>query len=102
MTDRAPPLSERQLEIARLVAEGLNTKQIMARLSVSESYVHKYIVAVAHLVNPGDHSKDDRVVIARWWWETKLGEFEALDARLAKVEATVRDFTQDAAFTRAR
>jgi len=68
--ERAPPaLTPRQLDVAKLVGEGYTTKQIQARLGLSERSVQCYVVAIAHLVSPGDHSKDDRIVVARWWWE---------------------------------
>ncbi len=67
MTDRAPPLSERESEIAALIADGFVTKQIADQLRISERRVLQYQTAIAFKVS-GDHGRDDRVMIAKWWW----------------------------------
>lgn len=63
-----PPLSPRELEVARLVGEGFNTKQIAERLHLKQRWIQCCITAIAFKVSE-DHAKDDRVMVARWWWE---------------------------------
>lgn len=68
MTDRAPPLSPRELDVARLVGEGFNTKQIAATLTISERRVQHYVSAIAFKVGDGQ-GREDKVIVARWWWK---------------------------------
>jgi DNA-binding NarL/FixJ family response regulator len=42
----AGPLANREVEVARLVAEGLSNKQIGVRLSISESTVASHIRSI--------------------------------------------------------
>ncbi len=62
----AEPLTERELEVLRLVAEGLANKAIAARLSVSEHTVKFHLNAVLRKL--GAQSRTDAVVRA-----TRLG-----------------------------
>jgi DNA-binding NarL/FixJ family response regulator len=62
----ADPLTERELEVLRLVAEGLANKAIAARLSVSEHTIKFHLNAVLRKL--GAQSRTDAVVRA-----TRLG-----------------------------
>jgi DNA-binding NarL/FixJ family response regulator len=55
-------LTPRQLEVASLVAEGINNKEIAPRLGIGEEGVKKHIAAVMRKANV-----DRRTKLARWF-----------------------------------
>lgn len=59
-------LTDRQREVAALVAQGRTTKRIAATLSISVTRVNVIISSIAYRIGclPGD---DERVVVALWW-----------------------------------
>lgn len=65
MTDLSD-LTPRQLDVAALVAEGVRTKVIAARLRVGERWVRCVISSVAYLIG-ADATLDERVLVACWW-----------------------------------
>jgi DNA-binding NarL/FixJ family response regulator len=54
-------LTPRQLEVASLVAEGINSKEIAPRLGIGEECVKKHIAAAMRKANV-----DRRTKLARW------------------------------------
>lgn len=54
-------LAPRQLEVASLVAEGMNNKEIAQRLGIGEDCVKKHIAAAMRKANV-----DRRTKLARW------------------------------------
>lgn len=62
MTD----LTDRQREVAQLVADGLTTKRIAASLGITERRVRAILTSVAYLIG-ADASKDERIQVADWW-----------------------------------
>lgn len=62
-------LTDRQREVARMVADGLTNKTIAALLGgVSVRYIQAVVSSVVYCIGI-DGSKDERVEIARWWRE---------------------------------
>jgi DNA-binding NarL/FixJ family response regulator len=59
-------LTERQREVAALVADGVSTKRIAERLQVSDRRVYAIISSIAYLIG-ADSQKDERTQIAEWW-----------------------------------
>lgn len=59
-------LTDRQREVARMVADGLTSKTIAAVLGISERRVNILITSIAFRIS-ADGTKDDRVQIANWW-----------------------------------
>lgn len=67
-----PLLTGRQLEIARLVAEGRSNKQIAARLFLSERTVETHITNILNRLG-----LSSRVQLSRWMTETAASELTA-------------------------
>lgn len=62
-----PDLTQRQREVAALVAGGHTDKQIAARLGVTDRNIRVHIASVAYLLGiPG--GRNTRVLIARWYY----------------------------------
>jgi DNA-binding CsgD family transcriptional regulator len=55
------PLSKREAEVARLVAEGLSNKQIGARLLISEHTVDSHVRSILNKLGVGS-----RAQVATW------------------------------------
>lgn len=53
----AEPLSERELEVLRLVAEGLSNKEIGQRLSLAEGTVKNYVTNVLQKIDARDRTQ---------------------------------------------
>ena len=77
-------LTPRQLDIARLVAEGNRTSQIAAKLYISEDTVKTHLAHIFRRLNVRS-----RVEIARWWHATMEPRASAASMHLA-VEDTPR------------
>lgn len=56
------PLSKREVEVARLIAEGLGNKEIAARLFISERTVTTHVGNILNKLG-----FDSRVQVAHWW-----------------------------------
>lgn len=61
-------LTDRERTAACLVASGLTTKQIAGAMDIGERRVRILISAVAYKIG-ADAGKDDRVLVALWWYE---------------------------------
>lgn len=59
-------LTDRQREVARMVADGLTNKTIAGLLGISDRRVQAIVSSVVYLLGI-DGAKDERVEIARWW-----------------------------------
>jgi DNA-binding NarL/FixJ family response regulator len=68
MTDaeRRAVLEPRLYDVARMVADGYNDKQITATLRISRKTLHLRITAISYLVH-ADQSRNVRTQIGRWW-----------------------------------
>jgi DNA-binding NarL/FixJ family response regulator len=64
-------LTDRQREVAELVADGLTTKRIAFKLGISERRVNVHISSIAFLIG-AEPEKDERVSIANWWHRHEL------------------------------
>lgn len=62
-------LTGRQLEVARLVAEGVTDKRIAGQLHIAHNTVRVHVAAIAHNLGYDVGEHDARVMIARWWWQ---------------------------------
>lgn len=60
---RLEPLTTRETEVLRLMAEGLPSRKIAARLGISYATVRSHIRSVGGKL--GAHSKDEAIVKAR-------------------------------------
>lgn len=67
--DETPCLTDKQREVARLVAEGWGDKAIGAKLTLKPRTVRVHIEAIAYTLRL-DPLRSVRVQIARWWWRT--------------------------------
>jgi len=60
-------LTERELEVARLVANGKKNNQIAETLYMKTRTVERHISTIfSKIVHNGGHS---RVAVARWYWD---------------------------------
>lgn len=67
MSEPPSELTDRQLQVARMVAEGATDKQIAAALRIGYNTARVHVVAVAFKLKiPG--GKNTRVLIANWYW----------------------------------
>lgn len=70
MTDEPPSaLTDRQLEVARLVAEGYTDKQIAGKLEMAQNTVRVHVAAIVFRLGFQCGDKVSRILIARWWWK---------------------------------
>lgn len=68
MSDPSPPdLTDRQIEVARLVAEGLTNKQIGGRLGIAHNTVRVHVAAIAYELRAYVGNREARVMIAEWY-----------------------------------
>lgn len=63
------PLSDRQRDVARLVADGWTDKHIAALLGISDRRVRRIVTRLAAIAK-ADSSRDTRVQLTRWWMRT--------------------------------
>lgn len=63
--ERGPP-TDRQCEVAQLIAQGLTDKQIIATLPISDRRLRYHIRRLVEL-SGADRSRNVRVQIAVWW-----------------------------------
>jgi len=61
------PLSDRELQIVRIIAKGLTNQEIAAELFVSLSTVKTHLASIQHKLGVRN-----RVGIAAWAWESRL------------------------------
>lgn len=59
-------LTERQRQVAAMVARGFTTKQIAATLEMSEQRVRIHVSSIAYRIG-ADASRDERIQVALWW-----------------------------------
>lgn len=60
------PLSPREIEVARLVADAWTNKQIATKVNVSERRARALVSSVARKLG-ADTGRDDRVQVAKLW-----------------------------------
>ena len=65
------PLTDRQLQVAAMIARGATDKQIAATYRIDPRTVRVHVVALAARLGL-QTSHHTRVLIARWWWEHDL------------------------------
>lgn len=73
-------LTQRQQEVAHLVARGRTNQQIAGLLGITDRMVRIHVTALAYLIG-ADASGDVRVQIALWWFERQT------DLPLSEIEA---------------
>lgn len=54
---RIPPLTPRQTEVARLVADGLSNKELAARLGIADATVERHLVNIFRTLGIGSRTK---------------------------------------------
>lgn len=65
------PLSEREQDVLRCLAEGLANKEIAARLHVAESTVKTHLANLFAKIGVGDHTEAVTVAIRRGWLQLR-------------------------------
>ncbi len=55
--DLSEPLSEREQEVLRLLAQGLNNREIAARLSLSEGTIEKHVTSILQKMGVSDRTQ---------------------------------------------
>ncbi len=68
-TGRVEPLTEREQEILRLMAQGLNNKQIAERLHLAHGTVKNYVSRILAKLGV-----ENRAQAVRWFWEQERPE----------------------------
>lgn len=63
-----PPLSDRELDIVALVADGLTNPEIGARLFITPGTVKTHLTSIQRKLRVRN-----RVGIAAWSWQARLG-----------------------------
>jgi two-component system, NarL family, response regulator DesR len=63
LNDETNPLTPRQLDVLRLLAEGRSTDEIASKLGLSRTTVRNYIAGVLAVL--GAHSRLQAVIVAR-------------------------------------
>ena len=61
------PLSAREFEVVRCIADGLSNAQVAARLGISSSTVASHIEHINQKLKT-----HNRVLIARWFWRGRV------------------------------
>lgn len=69
MTPVYPPLSAKQCAVARLVAQGYSTPQIMRALNMAEQTVKNHLGEIYAELGWTRDAGNQRVLLALWWIE---------------------------------